>query len=92
MSTAIPKVLPPDKHPPVCDTKILTDPLGVCELSGELSGALLVPRQAPLPCLGGFASNSAEPQVTKAESVPTTLRRVPSAPRSILSLSHWGSH
>lgn len=50
MSTAVAKVLPPDKRPPVCNTK--------------------------------------------AESVPTihVPTRVSTAPRSILSLSHWGFH
>lgn len=48
MNAAIAKVLPPDKHPLVCDTK--------------------------------------------AESIPTTHEQVPTAPRSIPSLSHRGSH
>lgn len=42
---------------------ILVDSLGACEVSHELGGASPVPKQAPLPCLGGFASDSAEPQV-----------------------------
>lgn len=42
---------------------IATDSLGACELSRKLEGASPVPKQAPLPCLGGFASDSAEPQV-----------------------------
>lgn len=54
---------------------ISTDSLGACELSCELERASPVPRQAPLPCLSGFASDSAEPQAIEPSQGKRKLKK-----------------